>query len=115
MSGEHAQVDFGGVSKEANVSLVEAKVGDYVIVHAGFAIQIVDEEGQGDHTAMGGHARPVPAAELTEGKPLSSISDAILPNPKGASGDRRREMVDRCERCTVLPSRGVWGASLTWT
>jgi hydrogenase expression/formation protein HypC len=44
MSGEHAQVDFGGVSKEANVSLVEAKVGDYVIVHAGFAIQIVDEE-----------------------------------------------------------------------
>jgi hydrogenase expression/formation protein HypC len=44
ISGEHAQIDFGGVNKEANVSLVQAKVGDYVIVHAGFAIQIVDEE-----------------------------------------------------------------------
>jgi hydrogenase expression/formation protein HypC len=44
IAGEHAQIDFGGVGKEANVSLVEAKVGDYVIVHAGFAIQIVDEE-----------------------------------------------------------------------
>ncbi|MEI6797424.1 MAG: HypC/HybG/HupF family hydrogenase formation chaperone [Methanomassiliicoccales archaeon] len=44
IAGEHAQIDFGGVSKESNISLVEAKVGDYVIIHAGFAIQIVDEE-----------------------------------------------------------------------
>jgi hydrogenase expression/formation protein HypC len=44
VSGELAVVDFGGVQRETNVSLVEAKVGDYVIVHAGFAIQIVDEE-----------------------------------------------------------------------
>jgi len=39
-----AVVDFGGVQRETNVSLVDAKPGDYVIVHAGFAIQIVDEE-----------------------------------------------------------------------
>jgi hydrogenase expression/formation protein HypC len=44
VSGELAVVDFGGVQRQTNVSLVEAKVGDYVIVHAGFAIQIVDEE-----------------------------------------------------------------------
>jgi hydrogenase expression/formation protein HypC len=44
VNGELAVVDFGGVQRETNVSLVEAKVGDYVIVHAGFAIQIVDEE-----------------------------------------------------------------------
>jgi len=37
-------VSFGGVNKEANLAFVpEAKVGDYVLVHAGFAISIVDE------------------------------------------------------------------------
>ena len=44
IQGSIAVVDFGGVQRETNISLVEAKVGDYVIVHAGFAIQIVDEE-----------------------------------------------------------------------
>ena len=40
-----AQVDFGeGVLREVNVTLVEAKVGDYVLVHAGYAIQTVDEK-----------------------------------------------------------------------
>ena len=37
-------VSFGGVSKEACLTFVpEAKVGDYVLVHAGFAISVVDE------------------------------------------------------------------------
>jgi hydrogenase expression/formation protein HypC len=38
-------LDFGGVVKEnVIISLVDAKIGDYVLVHAGFAIQVVDEE-----------------------------------------------------------------------
>lgn len=42
---DKAQVDFGeGVLREVNVTLVDAKVGDYVLVHAGYAIQIVDEK-----------------------------------------------------------------------
>ena len=44
INGEIAKVDFGGISKEVNLSLVEANVGDYVIVHAGFAIQVMDED-----------------------------------------------------------------------
>ena len=37
-------VSFGGIRKEANLAFVpEAKVGDYVLVHAGFAISVVDE------------------------------------------------------------------------
>ncbi len=37
-------VDFGGVSKEINLSFVpEAKTGDYVLVHAGFALNTIDE------------------------------------------------------------------------
>jgi len=39
------RIDFGGVIKEASLAFVpEALVGDYVIVHAGFALSRVDEE-----------------------------------------------------------------------
>lgn len=42
---EHASIDYGdGTKRDANVSLVEVKIGDYVLVHAGFAIQILDEK-----------------------------------------------------------------------
>jgi hydrogenase expression/formation protein HypC len=38
------RVNFGGIVKQVNLSYVpEAKVDDYVIVHVGFAISIVDE------------------------------------------------------------------------
>jgi len=40
-----SKVDFGGVIKEVDVTLVpEASVGDYVLVHAGFAIGVVEEK-----------------------------------------------------------------------
>jgi hydrogenase expression/formation protein HypC len=40
-----ARVDFGGVTRKVSLDLVpEAGVGDYVIVHVGFAISRVDEE-----------------------------------------------------------------------
>lgn len=38
------KVSFGGVLKEISLAYVpEAKVGDYVVVHVGFALSIVDE------------------------------------------------------------------------
>ena len=38
-------VDFGGVVREACIETVpEAKVGDYVLVHAGFVLNIISEE-----------------------------------------------------------------------
>jgi hydrogenase expression/formation protein HypC len=39
-----ADVDFGGIMKQANITMVECKIGDWVVVHAGFAIEIMDEE-----------------------------------------------------------------------
>jgi len=39
-----ADVDFGGVVKQANITMVETKIGDWVVVHAGFAIEVMDEE-----------------------------------------------------------------------
>jgi hydrogenase expression/formation protein HypC len=39
-----ATIDVEGVQREASLLLLEdARVGDYVIVHAGFAIQKLDE------------------------------------------------------------------------
>ncbi|MHB1308334.1 MAG: HypC/HybG/HupF family hydrogenase formation chaperone [Limisphaerales bacterium] len=39
------RVSFGGLVKEVNLAYTpEAKVGDYVVVHVGFALSIVDEK-----------------------------------------------------------------------
>ncbi|MEV4993480.1 HypC/HybG/HupF family hydrogenase formation chaperone [Streptomyces niveus] len=40
-----AQVDFGGVRKEVCLQYIpDAEIGEYVVVHVGFAIQRLDEE-----------------------------------------------------------------------
>lgn len=41
---DSAIINLGGVRKEISLALLEqAAVGDYVIVHAGYALQILDE------------------------------------------------------------------------
>ena len=43
--GEKGVVEIGGIEREVGLQLLEnVKVGDYVIVHAGFAIQHLDEK-----------------------------------------------------------------------
>ena len=45
IKGDKAVADFDGIKKDINVSLTpDAKKGDYVIVHAGFAIQKLSEQ-----------------------------------------------------------------------
>ncbi len=44
IDGDVGEVDFGGATRRANLSMVDAKVGDWAVVHAGFAIQLMDEE-----------------------------------------------------------------------
>lgn len=40
-----AQVDFGGVRKEVCLQYIpDAEIGEYVVVHVGFAIQRLDEQ-----------------------------------------------------------------------
>jgi len=39
------RIDFSGITREISLAYVpEAKVDDYVIVHAGFALSVLDEE-----------------------------------------------------------------------
>ena len=43
--GDRALVDVGGVRKEISLALVEdIAVGDYVILHVGYALQVIDPE-----------------------------------------------------------------------
>lgn len=43
-----ARVDFGGVVKEINLAYTpEARIGDYVLVHVGFAISVLDADEAG--------------------------------------------------------------------
>lgn len=45
INGKRATVDMAGVVQQASIMVLpEVKVGDYVIVHAGFAIEKLDEE-----------------------------------------------------------------------
>ncbi|UCB58032.1 MAG: HypC/HybG/HupF family hydrogenase formation chaperone [Thermoplasmatales archaeon] len=42
---EHAIIDYGdGTKRKANISLVDVKKGQYVLVHAGFAIEVLNEK-----------------------------------------------------------------------
>jgi hydrogenase expression/formation protein HypC len=43
--GDRGMVEIGGVKREASFQLLEnVKVGEYVLVHAGYAINKIDEE-----------------------------------------------------------------------
>ncbi len=44
IKGQIAEVDFDGIKKEINVAIVDVKVGDFVMVHAGFAIEKMEPD-----------------------------------------------------------------------
>ncbi len=48
-----AKIDFGGIVREACLEYVpEAKVGDYAIIHVGFAVSLLSEEEAQESLAM---------------------------------------------------------------
>jgi len=53
INGDTAKVDFGaGTMRDVNISLVEAKIGEYVIVHAGYAIEVLDQKAAEETLAL---------------------------------------------------------------
>lgn len=45
LDGDMAKVDLGGVSKEVSLALTpSAAVGDYVILHVGYALSVLDPD-----------------------------------------------------------------------
>ena len=48
-----AKIDFGGIVREACLEYVpEAKIGDYTVIHVGFAISLLSEEEAQESLAM---------------------------------------------------------------
>jgi len=44
IEGDQADVDIGGVSRRVSIALTpEARVGDYVLLHTGYAINVLNE------------------------------------------------------------------------
>lgn len=44
IKGTTGKVDFGGNTIDVNLGLVDAAPGDYVLVHAGCALEVIDED-----------------------------------------------------------------------
>ncbi|MFQ5924601.1 MAG: HypC/HybG/HupF family hydrogenase formation chaperone [Dehalococcoidia bacterium] len=45
IAGQEAEVELGGISRKISILLTpEVKVGDYVLLHTGYAINVIDGE-----------------------------------------------------------------------
>jgi hydrogenase expression/formation protein HypC len=65
-----AKVDYGGVIKTVNICLLESlKIGDYILIHAGFAIEKVEKKSAEETLDM---IREM--MKLSENKPTDSSS-----------------------------------------
>ena len=88
---DNALVDIGGVKKEISVALVEdPRVGDYVIMHVGFALNKVDPEEAEKTLAlfaeMGALEEALDEAPYKRGEPQAQNVDQDLdPEKSGAA------------------------------
>lgn len=44
INGSMGKIDFSGNTVDADISLVNVKLGDYVLIHAGCAIEVLKED-----------------------------------------------------------------------
>ena len=80
IENNHARVDFTGSVVPVNISMVSVQPGDYVLVHAGMAIQKVETEEAKEWIALfrdleeatGDAADEMNAAMQEESKPVAS-------------------------------------------
>ena len=85
-------VDFGGIQKDVCLQYIpEADVGQYVVVHVGFAIQLLDEESATRTLAEFEHLG-VLNEEFGDGFELAA-KQAGVANPEGATRSNGRSEV----------------------
>lgn len=98
LDGERATVDYGGVTKEANITLLdEVALGDYVLVHAGFAIERLDPKSAEraieeirDFIDASEASSPVPDEGDAPGRSGRPRETRPEPRPEERRGDAKR-------------------------
>jgi hydrogenase expression/formation protein HypC len=66
LPGDMARVTLGGVSKTVSIGLVEdVRVGDYLLIHVGFALTRLDPE-EAERTLLLMHEAAVPGLPILE-------------------------------------------------
>jgi hydrogenase expression/formation protein HypC len=68
LDGKRAVVDYGGTRREADLTFVEAGIGSWVLVHAGFAMQVLTEEDAKETLAMWDEALSYMSGEVPKGE-----------------------------------------------
>ncbi len=82
-----AKVDFGGVVKSVSLAyLPEAEVGDYVVVHVGFAISRLDER---EAQEVFGYLREIAELEEKEREVAPGASPASGEGAPSGPGEAR--------------------------
>jgi hydrogenase expression/formation protein HypC len=72
IENHHARVDFTGSVVPVNISMVDVAPGDYVLVHAGMAIQKVETEEAKEWIALFRDLEEVTADAVDEVQPVAS-------------------------------------------
>ncbi len=84
IDGDLASIAAEGLEQRASLALVpEAKVGDYVLVHAGYAISVIDEEEANETYAL--------LAELAEAAEREDAGDRRGETGEGLAADGAAE------------------------
>ena len=80
ITGAEADVEIGGVGRTISIMLTpEARVGDYVYVHTGYAISVVDEVDALESLKL--------LEELAETYPVEELFYTSGARPPGTTGD----------------------------
>ena len=83
--GGRATVDMLGITREASLRLVpDAQVGDYVLVHAGFGIQVIDAQEAAETLALLREMPDLMDEDELPGAGVGVAGDTAAAEPAGA-------------------------------
>jgi hydrogenase expression/formation protein HypC len=91
LPGDQARIDLGGVKKAVSMALVpEAQVGDYVIVHVGHAIGLVDPEEAERTLALFAEMDEALQAEVKAANAQADVASPLSLTPSGGGPGEAR-------------------------
>ena len=78
MEGTKAKVDFNGNILDVETAIIDTKIGDYVLVHAGCAIEVIDIEMANEISEILKELEDG-FNDISEGKSPSEVANIVVP------------------------------------